>query len=137
MNELDRLLNTAATAERTEPLPDGLLGRVETAIRVRRRRHRVATVGLGAAAAIVAAVSWFGVRGFNDHHGTPIQHSTANAEPPSPVTVEVKAPDGVIVERVPTTNPNVTIIWLHPEIKLTDGEPSSHRHRAKFDRSNS
>lgn len=127
---LDRLLDDAAAAHRREAVPGELLERVETSLRTRQRHNRSLAAGLGGAAMLVLAVGWFGLhlagqKQASDPRVNPPVAANATTPAPPPARVEIGVPDDVIVQRIPTKNPNITILWLHPEVKVADGEPAS------------
>ena len=116
---VDRLLDRAA--DLAEPLPSGLADRVEARIRrhVRRRRMCVAAAALSAAAACVV-LSFQLVR--PDQQLEESRPTIAMPQVPASVEVAVETSEDVIAVPIATDNPNVTIIWLYPVMKLTTND---------------
>ena len=131
--EIDRLLAGAAAC--AEPVPPGLVGRIEGRLRSwRRRRVGRWALGLSIAVAVVLAVGlWPATR----DQGVPpeparIVEKPAESEagpqqanPPAQLASDPKpavrvsladASDGIVVPRA-TSNPNVSIVWIYPTVR--------------------
>lgn len=101
--------------------PAGLTDQIRRRLRVARRRRLVA--GAAALAASVAAV-WFVVRG----NPRPVEPGPEVADvrplpelPTHAVRVTFPAGAKVLVVPVPSDSPNVTIIWVYPDLRRTAG----------------
>jgi hypothetical protein len=115
---LGRLLREAV-----DPVPAGLVKRVESRLR-RARRHRAVARCAGLAAAVgvgCLAVARFFPRGTGV---PPAPHPDESAAGPSPavlalppVRVTFAHPADVIAVPEETRNPNVTIIWVYPAVE--------------------
>jgi len=127
---IDGLL--AQAPGRLEPVPYGLVHRLESQIRCSNRRRMIRTAwGLSAAAAIMLLVGvWLHIRTPESPQPAPARQDepmivqqdvrpsaqdASDAEPP--VRVRLSDPSAAILVTEPTQNPNVTIVWFHPTVK--------------------
>jgi hypothetical protein len=136
----ERLQTLLREATQLEALPPGLTQRLERRLRVRRRGHLVAALGL-VAAAIVAA--WL-LRPTSEPVQTPAPKVEVGVvpDPPAPqasaapAAVRVVFPRGanVVAVREKMESPNVTFFWVYPGLRqssvpssVEDGAVSSTR----------
>ena len=127
---IDGLL--AQAAGRLEPVPHGLVDRLESQIRHFNRRQRVRTAwGLSAAVAMVLLVGvWLHFRTPEGPQPAPKRQDEPmivqqDVKPPAQdasdaeplVQVRSSDPSAAILVTEPTQNPNVTIVWFHPTVK--------------------
>lgn len=110
----ERLAALLSAAVDLEPMPAGLGDRVRGGIRAVRRRRLIAATG--ALAAAVAIAVWL--------FGKPTDPVRPPIVPPEPVAirpaepVRVTFPPGqVIALREPMTAPNVTFVWVYPNLR--------------------
>jgi hypothetical protein len=125
--ELDHLLGAASEAHHREALPADLFNRVESKLKARRRRHHALITGLSAAAVYLFAVGWGALQLIGNKTSQPPSGQVALEVPsvPPAISVMIQTPGDVIIKHVPTNNPNITLHWLYPVIKVADIEPSS------------
>ncbi|MBC8875093.1 MAG: zf-HC2 domain-containing protein [Planctomycetes bacterium] len=127
---IDGLL--AQAAGRLEPVPHGLVDRLESQIRCFSRRRTVRTAwGLSAAAAMVLLVGvWLHIRRPEGPQPAPKRQDEPmivqqDVRPPAQdasdaeplVQVRPSDPSAAILITEQTQNPNVTIVWFHPTVK--------------------
>jgi anti-sigma factor RsiW len=119
----ERLAASLSAAVDLQPLPAGLTDRVHSRIRIACRRRVIAATG--ALAAAVAAAIWL--------FGKPADRPLPPMAPPEVVasrpaeSVRVTFPPGqVIAIREPMQSPNVTFVWVYPNLRGTS-PPDSER----------
>jgi anti-sigma factor RsiW len=133
--QIDRLL--AKVTEQLEHVPHGLVDRIESQIRVFKRRRMVQlAVGISAVSAAVLLLL-AGVWPTGEHVNAPAEpqpgaqkqdeHAVVQRDvgPPAVaatddepfVRVGPSDPSAAILVPVVTENPNVTIVWFHPTVR--------------------
>lgn len=127
---IDGLL--AQAVGRLEPVPHGLVDRLESQVRHFNRRRMVrAAWGLSAAVAMVLLLGvWLHLRTPEGPQPAPEKQDEPmivqqDMKPPAPdaldaeplVQVRLSDPSAAILVTEPTQNPNVTIVWFHPTVK--------------------
>jgi len=133
LNQQRRIDGLLAQAPgRLEPVPHGLVDRLESQIRHFNRRQRVRTAwGLSAAVAMVLLVGvWLHFRTPEGPQPAPKRQDEPmivqqDVKPPAQdasdaeplVQVRSSDPSAAILVTEPTQNPNVTIVWFHPTVK--------------------
>ena len=133
LNQQRRIDGLLAQAPgRLEPVPHGLVDRLESQIRCFNRRRMVRMAwGLSAAVAMVLLVGvWLHLRTPEGPQSAPKRQDepmivqqdvrpptqgTSDAEPL--VRIRPSDPSAAILVTEQTQNPNVTIVWFHPTVK--------------------
>jgi hypothetical protein len=128
---VDRLLARASA----EPIPPGLVDRIDGRIRSwRRRRLRQSVLGLSTAAAALLAIGLWLAQPEQSvpprpaaiaekpaepepgpQQTNPPAPSASDPEPPSRVSL-ANASDGIVVP-VTTSHPNVSMVWIYPTVR--------------------
>jgi anti-sigma factor RsiW len=119
---LNSLLKQAA--ELGQPVPSGLVARIEQSLRRQRSRHTAWAAGLVAAALVAGSVAtWSWVRPQRqalvprpEVVETPAPVPQAPSEPRPPVAISFKHPTEVIAVPQESAHPAVTIIWVYPAL---------------------
>ena len=131
--QLDHLL--AAVAAEPQPLPSGLAQRVEAYMKQQSWHRTRQFTGLWIAAAILLCVTaWFTIPLLNERSiqsvepvakvsAPTLQQLSADQTPQVRVTFTERS--NVLAVPVKSQNPNITILWLYPTLKISTGEPSS------------
>jgi anti-sigma factor RsiW len=117
---LDRLL--ARAAEQLQPVPAGLIDRLDQRLRQASRRRRAWVAGF--AAAVVLAVglalwAWKPPAGIDELPEAPAVEQAPRPEPelpPAKAEVTFTPASPVIAVPVPTSDPTVTIVWVYPAV---------------------
>jgi len=128
---IDRLLREAVG--RLDPLPAGLLAKVEGRIARHRRRRLAWAGGLCAAALVLLAIdSWVARPNARPDGDSPTiaqkdPDSTMKKSPGSlplrrpRAEVVMAYPDAAIIVPFKSKSPNVTIVWIYPTVRPAEG----------------
>jgi anti-sigma factor RsiW len=136
---LDRLL--ARASEQLQPVPAGLVDRLDRRLRQAGRR-RAWAAGLAAAAVLAAGLgvwAWKPRAAIDELPDAPVVKPTPRPDPEHPAVlakaeVTFSAAAAVIAVPIPTSDPTVTIVWVYPAISPDAGAADSIPNPERSDR---